>query len=276
MTRLPALFLPHGGGPCFFMDWSPPDEWDRMAGFLRDVDAGLPARPSALVVISGHWEEPEITIQKNPVPDLLFDYHGFPPHTYELTWPAPGAPELSDRIAGLLDAAGIDNRFDTERGYDHGVFIPLKLAWPKPDIPVVQVSLRSDLDPSAHLDFGRALSPLRDENILIIGSGMSFHNMQILMRNVGQPKTEQPTHQESILFDDWLTNAVRLSNRERENVLKDWALAPAALAAHPREEHLLPLHVVAGTALEDLGRQIFPDVVLGAAVSAYGFGVGNA
>jgi len=258
------------------MDWNPADEWDRMARYLGDVQAGLPARPSALVVISGHWEEQVITIQKNPAPDLLFDYHGFPPHTYELTWPAPGAPELSDRIARLLDAAGIDNRFDTERGFDHGVFIPLKLAWPKADIPVVQVSLRSDLDPGAHLDLGRVLSPLRDENILIIGSGMSFHNMQILMRSIGRPKTGREAHPDSVLFDDWLTNAVRLSSRERDTALKGWASAPAAIASHPREEHLIPLHVVAGAALDDRGQQMFSDVVLGAAVSAYGFGAGDA
>lgn len=136
--------------------------------------------------------------------------------------------------------------------------------------------MRSDLDPSAHLDLGRALSALRDENVLIIGSGMSFHNMQMLMRNIGRPKTEQPTHQESVLFDDWLTNTIQFSSRERDTALKVWASAPTALTAHPKEEHLIPLHVVAGAALDDPGQQTFSDVVLGAAVSAYGFGTGNA
>lgn len=269
MTGLPTVFIPHGGGPCFFMDWDPPDEWDRMAAYLAQLPSELGATPKAIVVISGHWEERVITIQKNPAPPLLFDYYGFPPHTYELTFPAPGAPVLSDRIASVLADAGIPSRFDAERGFDHGVFVPLKVAWPEPKLPIVQVSLRADMDAVAHIALGRALAPLREEGVLIIGSGMSFHNMQVLMRTGRSDQVNVASRQ----FDEWLVNAITQQPPEsRTRKLAEWADAPGARAAHPREEHLLPLHVVAGAAMDDKGRQSLSDTVLGAAVSAFQFG----
>lgn len=179
--RQPTLFIPHGGGPCFFMDWNPPDTWDRLRAFLERLPAGLPAPPKALLVISAHWEAPVFTFQTHPAPGLLFDYHGFPPDTYQLTWPAPGAPWLAERAAGLFEAAGIATAFDGQRGFDHGVFVPLKIAFPEASLPCVQMSLKAGLDPEAHLAAGAALAPLRDEEVLIIGSGNSFHNMQVLM-----------------------------------------------------------------------------------------------
>ena len=161
--KQPTLFVPHGGGPCFFMDWNPPDAWDRHRKFLEDLPASLPARPKALLVISGHWEERVFTLQTNPAPPLLFDYQGFPQHTYQLTWPAPGEPALATRVRALLEDAGFQTGADAARGFDHGVFVPLKVAFPEADIPTVQLSLRDDLDPEAHLAVGRALAPLRDE-----------------------------------------------------------------------------------------------------------------
>ena len=166
MTRMPTLFIPHGGGPCFFMEWDPPDTWDRHRSFLETLPASLPEKPKALLVISGHWEAREFTVQSNPAPPLLFDYNGFPQHTYELTWPAPGDPALATRVGELLQGAGFETGTDTARGFDHGVFVPLKLVFPEADIPTVQLSLRSDLDPDAHLAVGRALAPLRDEGVL--------------------------------------------------------------------------------------------------------------
>jgi len=144
--------------------------WARMAEYLRHVpdEAGALA-PKALVVISGHWEEPVVTIQNNPAPPLLYDYYGFPPSTYEIKFPASGAPAVSARIAELLETAGIPWKYDHERGFDHGVFIPLKVAFPKADVPIVQVSLLASMDAAAHLRVGEALVPLRDEGVLIIG-----------------------------------------------------------------------------------------------------------
>jgi len=179
-ARQPVLFLPHGGGPCFFMDWTwgPADTWHATRRFLEGVSATLPAAPKALVVVSGHWEEPAFTAGAARHPELIFDYYGFPAHTYQLTWPAPGNPELAARVARLLAEAGLPSATDPRRGYDHGVFIPLKVAFPQASIPVVTLSLAASLDPALHIAAGRALAPLRDEGVLIIGSGMSFHNLR--------------------------------------------------------------------------------------------------
>ena len=148
MSRLPTLFIPHGGGPCFFMNWDPSDTWHRMAEYLRRVPDDVGVRPRALVVISGHWEEKVVTIQNNSAPPLLYDYYGFPESTYQITFPAPGAPEIATRISELLKAAGIECTYDHARGFDHGVFIPLKVAFPKADVPIVQVSLLASMDPA--------------------------------------------------------------------------------------------------------------------------------
>ena len=179
MSRLPTLFIPHGGGPCFFMNWDPPDTWHRMAEYLRRVPDDVGVRPRALVVISGHWEEKVVTIQNNSAPPLLYDYYGFPESTYQITFPAPGAPEIATRISELLKAAGIECSYDHARGFDHGVFIPLKVAFPKADVPIVQVSLLASMDPAEHIRLGQALAPLRDEGVLIIGSGMSFSCIRV-------------------------------------------------------------------------------------------------
>jgi len=172
-NRLPTVFLPHGAGPCFFMEWEPADTWQGMEAWLRNLLPSLNVAPRALLVISAHWEEPVFTLNTQAAPGLLFDYYGFPPHTYQLTWPTPGAPELAGEVAELLGKAGFDTAFDNRRGLDHGVFIPLKLVRPEADIPVLQLSLRSDMDPQAHLELGRVLAPLREQGVLIVGSGMS-------------------------------------------------------------------------------------------------------
>ncbi|WP_461306082.1 DODA-type extradiol aromatic ring-opening family dioxygenase [Albidovulum sp.] len=268
--RQPSLFIPHGGGPCFFMDWDPPDAWDRQRAFLQALPASLPERPRALLVISGHWEEPVFTVQANPAPPLLFDYHGFPPHTYQLTWPAPGDPALAARVRALLEGAGFDTAEDPARGYDHGVFVPLKVAFPEADIPTVQLSLRADLDPAAHIAAGRALEPLRDDGVLIIGSGNSYHNMAVLMRAMRGPGSGDPR---GAGFDRWLTQAVTQDDpARRDALLADWASAPGAREANPREEHLIPLHVAAGAAGADRGVKTLEDRVMGAIESAFRFG----
>ena len=262
---MPTIFVPHGAGPCFFMDWSPADTWTRMAEFLRGVAASLPQRPSAILMVSAHWLEGRFSVTAGQHPGLIYDYYGFPPHTYQLRYDAPGSPALAARVGELLGAAQIDHGADAARGFDHGMFIPLKLMFPDADIPVVQLSLRHDLDAQAHLDAGRALAPLRDEGVLIVGSGMSFHNM----RGYGDPRFA-PISDE---FDRWLSAAVEAEPAQRLSALRDWAQAPAARLCHPprAEEHLLPLMVVAGAAGAGRGRKVFADRVLETTLSAFRF-----
>lgn len=264
-TRMPTLFIPHGAGPCFFMDWNPPDTWDRTAEFLKGLAATLPRAPVAIVVVSAHWLQSEFAVTGAARPSLIYDYSGFPPHTYELRYDAPGSPELAARIGGLLAEARIATHPDPDRGFDHGMFIPLKLMFPHADIPVVQLSLRTDLDPLAHLETGRALTPLRQEGVLIVGSGMSFHNM----RGYGDPRFG-PISDE---FDRWLSSTVESDPAHREAALQQWAQAPSARLSHPprAEEHLMPLMVAAGAASEGVGRHVFSDRVLQTTISAFRF-----
>lgn len=263
--RQPAIFLPHGGGPCFFMEWTwgPADTWKQTQQFLESVAATLPERPKAMLVISGHWEEPAFTAGAAAKPELIFDYSGFPAHTYELTWPAPGNPALAARVSSLLQGAGLPSATDRKRGYDHGVFVPLKVAFPDAEIPVVPLSLDLSLDPKLHIAAGRALAPLRDEGVLIIGSGMSFHNL----RGYFQPQTTD----RSRAFDAWLTAAAESPGRQRNALLEKWRSAPSAAYAHPREEHLLPLMVVSGAGGDGPGERVFTDEPMGAQISAYRF-----
>ncbi len=265
--KLPTWYIPHGGGPCFFMDWSamggPADTWDKTAAWLKGLADSLPERPKAIVVISGHWEEAAFTAASVEAPSLIYDYSNFPPHTYELKYPAPGAPALAQRIVDLLTAAGLPARTDTTRGFDHGIFIPFLLIYPDADIPVVPLSLKHNLDPAEHLAAGKALSALREEGVLIVGSGMSYHNMAAFRT----PSATGPSE----VFDRWLTDAVA-EPRARWNSLARWSDAPAARHAHPREEHLLPLMMAAGAASEAPGERVFSDVVMMARISGYRFG----
>lgn len=265
-SSMPTWFIPHGGGPCFFMDWNPPHAWDRMAAFLKGLAATLPARPRAIVVVSAHWLETAFSVTSATQPDLIYDYHGFPPHTYALQYPAPGDPALAARVTDLLTAAGLPAQLDASRGFDHGVFIPMLLMFPAADIPVVQLSLSTTLDPALHLAAGRALQALRQEGVLIIGSGMSYHNM----RGYGDPRSGPI----SDVFDAWLTDAVQSAPPERQQSLIDWAQAPSARLCHPvrAEEHLLPLMVVAGAAGQDAGHKVFADRVMETTLSAFEFG----
>ena len=262
----PTLFIPHGAGPCFFMDWTrgPADAWDRTADWLKGVVANLPERPKAILVVSGHWEEQAFTVGSAARPPMIFDYYGFPEETYRLSFPAPGSPGLAGRVRELLAQAGLPAAEDPARGYDHGVFVPLLLTTPEADIPVVQLSLRSDLDPETHLRAGQALAPLRDEGVLIVGSGMSWHNM----RGFGPAFTEK-----SRVFDRWLEEAVA-DPATRADLLRRWDEAPYAREAHPREEHLAPLFVAAGAAEGERGRVAFRDEVMDVALSAIAFGAG--
>lgn len=264
--RQPSLFIPHGGGPCFFLnpDGSCPPEWARMRDYLAAILPSLPERPRAILVVSGHWEEADFTVHGGAKPELLFDYYGFPEHTYRLRWDAPGAPELAARTKDLLKAAGFTVGEETDRGWDHGVFVPLKVAVPGADIPTLQLSLRRDLDPASHIRAGRALAGLRDEGVLILGSGMSFHNLRMIRSDV---------RAQADAFDDALSAAVTDPDPERRRArVAAWADLPQARFAHPREEHLIPLMVAMGAGRDDPAVHDLRDHVLGCTVSAFRFG----
>lgn len=258
---LPSYYIPHGGGPCFFMD-DPAGAWKGMAAFLRALPDTLPVRPRAILVISGHWETEGFALTSHPRPPLLFDYYGFPAHTYQLRYDAPGAPELAQHAANLLSEAGLAARLDPERGLDHGAFVPLKVALPDAQIPVVEMSLDESLDPELHLAAGRALAPLREEGVLILGTGMSFHNLRAL----GDPRVLLP----SLQFDSWLNATIDAPASARALALTHWHQAPSARICHPRPEHLLPLMVASG-ASHAAGQRVYNEQVLGSMISGFRF-----
>ncbi len=259
----PTLYIPHGGGPCFFMDWDPPHVWYKLKAWLGKLGEAL-QRPRAVLVISGHWEADTFNATGNPHPPLIYDYYGFPEHTYRIQYPAPGSPDLAREIAELLPQQGIAAHSDPTRGFDHGVFIPFKVIYPNADVPMVQLSLKSGLDPTEHIQLGRALAPLRRQGVLIVGSGMSYHNL----REFGLDPNP-----ESDRFDTWLSAAACSTDpAERNAKLAQWKNAPGARRAHPREEHLIPLMVAAGAAGENPGSKIFHDRIMGGVISAFGFG----
>ncbi len=261
MTRQPSIYIPHGGGPCFFMD-DPRGTWTGMEHFLRDLPQHLPEMPTAILVVSAHWETEGFAFTGAERPGLIYDYYGFPPHTYALRFDAPGAPWLAREAATLLSDAGLTARVDPERGLDHGVFVPLKVAFPDADVPVVEMSVERGFDPALHLAAGRALARLRDKGVLILASGMSFHNM----RGYGDPRFTEP----SLAFDGWLTAAVQSPDEVRAEALARWADAPAGRLSHPREEHLLPLMVAAGASGEP-GERIYTETVMETAISGFAF-----
>lgn len=262
--RMPAVFVPHGGGPWPFIKnpFGDRAELDALAEYLRSLP-GLPKEsPRALLVISGHWEEPVPTVMTSEHPPMLYDYYGFPPESYTVTWPAPGSPELAARVRELLEPAGFKTAADPARGFDHGTFVPLKLGYPEAEVPTVQLSLKHGLDPAEHIAMGRALMPLREEGVFIIGSGMTFHNLRAFSAQAA-PAADA--------FDGWLRDAATRDEKERNERLVQWAQAPAARLAHPREEHLLPLMVVAGAAGNDRGRVAYNGTIVKLRLSAYEF-----
>lgn len=264
--RLPVVYVPHGGGPWPFVETGigAREELDALAAYLRSVRELPGAAPQALLVISAHWEATIPTVMTGAQPPLLYDYYGFPPASYAITWPAPGAPALAARVRELLAKAGMPSAEDGERGFDHGTFVPLKLTYPGAEIPTVQLSLKAGLDPAEHLAMGRALAPLRDEGVFIVGSGMSYHNLRAFGPR-GVPAADA--------FDAWLRETTVLDGAARQARLREWAKAPAARQAHPREEHLLPLMVIAGAAGNDPGTVPYRGSILGLAISAHQFGV---
>ena len=242
---------------------SSPHMWDGLAAYLRGIDASLGVRPKAVLVISGHWENPLPTLNISAKPSLLFDYYGFPDHTYKLRYPVAGAPELAESVRKLLADAAFESDVDAKRGLDHGVFVPFLLIYPNADVPILQLSLQGSLDPELHLDLGAALAPLRDRGVLIVGSGMSYHNLADLFSGRGAAAASA--------FDAWLGDAVQNPATRRER-LAQWRDAPGGAASHPREEHLIPLMVAAGAAQGDRGIRSFGESIGGKQISGFQFG----
>ena len=236
-----------------------------METFLRGIANTLPHRPRAILMVSAHWQTTAFSVTTAEAPDLLFDYYGFPKHTYELRYPAPGEPALAARVQSLLGAVGLACHSDSARGFDHGMFIPMLLMFPDADIPVVQLSLREDLDPAVHLTAGSALEPLRDEGVLIVGSGMSFHNMRAYGDVRFGPVSDE--------FDGWLTQTCEAEPLQRTRGLARWDQAPRARLCHPphAEEHLVPLMVAAGAASSGRGRKVYSQRVMETTLSAFRF-----
>lgn len=240
------------------------DTWAELETYLRGFIATLAERPRAILAVSGHWEEAMPTVNAGARPPLLFDYGGFPDHTYHLTWPAPGDPDLATRVRALLSKAGIASGTNGVRGWDHGIFVPLKVMLPNADIPLVQLSMQRGLDPTTHLAIGRALKPLRDEGVLILGSGQSYHNM----RGFFGGGTKDPAAEG---FDIWLRDAM-VDGATRDEALIGWTQAPGARDAQPHEDHLLPLMVAAGAASGEPGTVHFYGHALGKPISGFRFG----
>lgn len=255
------VYFSHGGGPLPLLG-DPGHQ--AMIDFMTRLPVQLPT-PEAILVISAHWEQPVPTLLGAAHPPMFYDYYGFPDAAYQINYPASGHPELAARIIRLLESAGIPASVDYQRGFDHGLFIPLSLMYPDADIPALQLSLIQSLSPQAHINLGKALRGLEEKNLLVIGSGFSFHNMSAFFHH--DPAMITPRND---AFQDWLIETITsdIEQVERESRLSAWKSAPHARYCHPREEHLLPLHVCAGLAGR-AGERIFDDRILGVRCVAF-------
>ncbi len=267
-ARFPTFYLSHGGGPWPYMDEEARRPYAALEQSLRELPRQLPARPEAVLIISGHWEEREFAVMASAAPPMIHDYGGFPEELYHIRYPAAGSPRLAQKAYSLIQQAQLPVRLDAERGFDHGTYSLLAVTYPQADVPVLQVSLRADYDPEAHLQLGRALAPLRDEGVLIIGSGSSYHNLRRFFGPRGR-------REDSVQFDSWMRKTlVESTSARRSERLIEWEGAPAAREAHPREDHLMPLHVAVGAAEEEVGRIAYSqsDFLGAIALSSYRFG----
>ncbi len=255
------IYFSHGGGPMPLLE-DPGHK--KMISFMQDLPKSL-KKPDEILVISAHWEEGRPTIVNSKNPSLLFDYYGFPKKTYNLNYAVSGNPHLAEEIQNLLLEKNISSEMTQERGLDHGVFIPLLLMYPHADIPVTEISLIKDLNPKSHINMGKALRKLSERNILIIGSGFSFHNMSAFSFD-----SENEVDIRNNEFQDWLIDTCcgEYNSGEKEDQLINWEKAPHARYCHPREEHLLPLHVCFGIS-EEKAEVVFDDYILGKRAVAF-------
>jgi aromatic ring-opening dioxygenase catalytic subunit (LigB family) len=221
--------------------------------------------PRAILMISGHWEADDFTVMSSAAPPMVYDYGGFPAFTYEIKYASPGAPEVAVRAAELLKASGLPTHLDATRGYDHGVFAPMQVMYPNADVPLLQVAINHNYDPAQHIALGRALAPLRDEGVLIVGSGLSYHNMRSWGASAKHPSAE---------FDAWLHDAMMAAPETRTASLLQWDKAPSARACHPQEDHLIPLMAAVGAAEGEKATRVYHETAVFGHVTAssYRFG----
>lgn len=238
MTRMPTYYISHGGGPWPWID-TMRASFATLEASLAAMPGALPEPPKAILMISGHWEAREVRVMHAAKPPMVYDYAGFPAHTYDVVYPAPGDPGLAERVAGLVGAAGLPVALDETQGFDHGAFVPAFVMYPGAEVPMVQVSMLESYDPEDHFRLGRALAPLRDEGVLILGSGLSYHNLRAFGPGARVP---------SAAFDAWLSEALAMEPAARHAALLDWEAAPHARACHAREDHLVPLFAALGAA----------------------------
>lgn len=267
-VRFPTFYLSHGGGPWPYMNEDARRPFAKLERSLRALPQQLPRKPEAILIVSGHWEERDFAVMSSPAPPMVYDYGGFPEELYHIRYPAAGSPKLAQRAQSLIQQAKLPARLNADRGFDHGTYSLLAVTHPEADIPVLQVSIRADYDPEAHLQLGRALAPLREEGVLIIGSGSSYHNL----RRFFGPRVPRD---DSVQFDAWLRDTlVESAPTRRSERLLDWQHAPAAREAHPQEDHLVPLHVVVGAAEDEPGAIVYSeeDFLGTIALSSYRFG----
>jgi len=262
-TRFPTIFISHGGGPWPYIE-DMRQRFALTAAELEKLPSTLLVKPKAVLVITGHWEEPQFTVSTAENPPMEYDYYGFPEHTYHVQYPAKGSSALAKRVGELLNLAGIENAEDADRGFDHGVFVPMLLMYPEANIPIVLLSMKTTYNPFEHIKLGEALAPLRDEGVLIVGSGLTYHNM----RGFGRPASLEP----SVQFEQYLYEAISNPDPQlRNQALINWEQAPLARLVHPREDHLIPLMVVAGAAGSSIGQRIFTDTVFEVVMASYRF-----
>ena len=259
MTSMPTLFLSHGAPPLV--------DDERWVAQLKAWAADLP-RPEAILVVSAHWESAPLTIGSTvPGTPLTYDFGGFPARYYQTTYDSPVAPDLAQKVAALMpDDEAVTSA--PHRRLDHGAYVPLTVMYPDAEVPVLQLSIVDGYDPEAHLAVGRAIAPLRDEGVLIVGSGLSYHNL----REFG-PTGAAP----SAAFDGWLRETLVESDpAERVRRLLDWEAAPGGRRSHPAEDHLIPLMVAVGAAEADPATQVHHEEdAMGGGIhaSSYAFGL---
>jgi aromatic ring-opening dioxygenase catalytic subunit (LigB family) len=264
MPRQPTYFISHGGGPWPWLA--------NMRAMLKNLEvslarmpAELPEKPGAILMISGHWEDDAFAVMTAAHPGMTYDYYGFPPETYTISYPAPGAPDIARRAAKLIEAAGLPVRLDPDYGFDHGTFAPAAIMYPRADVPIFQVSIQKGYDPAAHFALGRALAPLRDEGVLIVGSGLSYHNLRLFGPGAREP---------SAAFDAWLAQVMALPGKERTEALMHWEDAPYARVCHAREDHLVPLFSALGAAEDEKAVMTYHDTDLFGGVTASSYRIG--
>lgn len=264
--KMPVYYVSHGGGPWPWIE-NARSAYADLAHCLAQIPTELPQAPTAILMVSAHWEsEATFLLQSHPQPPMLYDYYNFPPHTYEVQYPASGAPAFAQQVQQLLQGAGISAALDAERGFDHGAFVTAYMMYPEANIPMVQLSIDANYDPAQHIALGAALQPLREQGVVIMGSGASYHNLRLMGAEGAVP---------SVQFDGWLENALlNTSYSERIAQMLHWDQAPGARIAHAREDHLVPLFVALGasTASDAVTRILTTTSARGIKNASYRFG----